>query len=205
MVRLRPELFFRFILLTGLISLVFIGFFTVRHQTTKENRFQSFVNEEFISVLAKNRVFVFESGQQEISADLINSADSDSTMFVVPDHSHTTFYLFWSPWSEKSKEILFYLDKNVQALGDSQYQIVALSVKESRNAVLESLESMDERIKSKIVWVDGTDLYGKLAIPGIPTLIFIGQDGSEIHTYVGVSKGEIDQGLERIRSRFLHY
>ncbi len=180
MVRLRPELFFRFILLTGFISIVFIGFFTVRHQTKQELRFDARAKEQFLTVMnSKNAIEISFHPQDTVRL-------SDSSISI---------YLFWSPWSDKSIEMLQYVDRKVSVIDSVEFELIALSVKESREAVLEVISEIEPTLQQTVHWLEGTQIYGELAVPGIPTLIIVGVDSSVIESFVGVNNQEFEEWI----------
>ena len=181
MVRLKPELFLRFILLTGFISIVWIGWVTIRHQQGKEADFARSMSQIFLTTVKDQRFLQFQ-----------DAVDSTS---IYPFESDLIFYLFWSPWSEKSSQFLVELDQRMISNPGLKAKIVALSVKESQVNTLQKIETLESTLESDVLWIDGTSLYGGLAVPGIPTLLIHDQKDSTITSYVGVSNLDLDQWL----------
>ena len=196
MVRLRPEHFFRFVLLTGFISILFIGFFTVRHQVNKEKQFEEDLNIHFLFVLEEFQKTFIDSVRDDEESLIMIVGDSESSLdlsqkrSIIPQDSTTSIYLFWSPWSEKSIEILGFVDSVVAASEFQEIQFYALSVKESRQTVLEEIHQLKSILLGNVMWVEGTSLYSELAVPGVPTLIIVNAAG--IFSSVGVSREDVE-------------
>jgi hypothetical protein len=181
MVRLKPELFLRFIILTGFISILWIAWVTIRHQQGKEADFASSMSQTFSTVVKDQQFLQF-----------LDDVDSAS---IYPLESDLIFYVFWSPWSDKSSQFLIELDQRMISNKGLNAKVVALSVKESQANTLQKIQTLESSLESDVLWVEGTSLYGELAVPGIPTLLIYDQKDSTITSYVGVSNLDLDQWL----------
>lgn len=179
MVRLRPELFLRFIILTAAVSVLWIAWVTIRHQRGKEEAFSQSMRQTFTKRIEDRNLLHFSPELDSIS--------------VYPLEADLGFYLFWSPWSDKSINLLTTLDELARSENNRDVSIIALSVKESHANTLLKIGQIEPTLQSEIVWIDGTSIYGELVVPGIPTLIIYNQADSSVTSFVGVTQEEIEQ------------
>lgn len=99
---------------------------------------------------------------------------------------------FWSTWSGKSMEINRVL--NDAAKEHPELRIVAAVVKDGEEEIEEYILEHDYTF----YFVDGTDFFQEMLVPGVPSQIFIDRTGAYFDSQIGEDSGALAAKLNKL-------
>jgi hypothetical protein len=165
------------------ISFVAIAWSTIAYQERRLTRFEEALPSRLqeISLDSLSRLEVgrprpmpqqdtqqakHQDTQQDAHLNTHLDSQRDTNRNQIPPLDYPLTLLFWAPWSDESINIL------QQESRDSTTSLVALSVKDSRENVVNVLEGITmERSVTNFRSYDGTPLYQAWELPGVPTVV----------------------------------
>tara|TARA_R100001143_G_scaffold63515_2_gene71246 strand:+ start:40857 stop:41381 length:525 start_codon:yes stop_codon:yes gene_type:complete len=172
--RIDPKHFNKFIAFCAVITLIVIIYSTFHYSIKQTSDFQSRVD----NVDFKNLSFFSYS-----DGDSLKINDLKGTPVVIH---------FWSTWSGKSLNVNQYLlDYSTQ---HDELKVIAASVKDAESLIMEYLDSK----RYSFHFVEGTEFYQSLLVPGVPTQILLNRDGSLHSTHVGDDIEELQELLNML-------
>lgn len=170
--RLDSKYFTPFLAVTTVVTLAVILYATIAYL----NKQQEIVRENVSELQTGQLTFTdLESGAQ------VRAIDYTGQPVVVH---------FWATWSGRSAEVGEALSR-IQGSRPGLV-VIAASVRDHPDLALEWAESHQETFH----WVEGTDLYQELQIPGVPSQLLINRQGEVVTLHVGDDMESLEQELE---------
>jgi len=154
--RLDPKYFNVFIGVIAVISVLAIFYSTIRYSQNQVRNFEENLGEIHLDTLT------FKSFSSPDSLRL-----SDLTNEPVIIH-------FWSTWSSKSKDVNDFLNRYIAK--NNNLTVIAAVVRDDDEMVRNYINNQSLPFH----FVEGTDFYQKLLVPGMPAQILISK-GSELY------------------------
>lgn len=172
--RLDSKYFTPFLAVTTIVTLAVILYATIAYL----NKQQETVREN-VTDLQTDELIFDELG----TGETIRAGDFTGQPVVVH---------FWATWSGRSAVV-------AEALSRIQRSrpglvVIAASVRDHPDLVAEWAESHQETFH----WVEGTELYQELQIPGVPSQLLINRQGEVATLHVGDDMESFEQELERL-------
>ncbi|MEX2457278.1 MAG: TlpA disulfide reductase family protein, partial [Balneolaceae bacterium] len=119
---------------------------------------------------------------------------SDDSLSISQFSGEPVVIHFWSTWSGKSMEINEVLNEFKSENED--LIVIAAAARDGEELIL---EYMNEH-SLPFHFVNGTDIYLDLLVPGLPSQILINRDGEVVNTQVGADVEELLQKLRALVS-----
>lgn len=155
-------------LMCALFTMIFIVYSSFSFKESQKERFTEYTLS-YDSLLITPHPFVVKSDSLRLG-DLKGSK---------------TLVLFWASWSEKSSQIMTELD--VVSERFPELNIIAALVKDVTDSAEEVLLDHD------FEYIDGTILFNRIRVPGIPSYFLLDEEGNLVSTNVGFKEGEIKE------------
>ncbi|MCC5933867.1 MAG: hypothetical protein LAT75_07300 [Candidatus Cyclonatronum sp.] len=162
--RLDQKYFIPFMLVVAGICVVLIVFFNLRFMGSQQQRFAERVGDGQAHLEQLYPAF-FEAGD-------IRPADFTGEQPLI--------LLFWSSWSGRSDEAQQDLFRRISA-HNPQAVVISAAVKDNAEFVREIAEIHGY----PFIFVDGTEHYNDVRLPGLPSLIAFRADGSLFGSRLG--------------------
>lgn len=159
--KLDQKYFIPFLLITALLTGIVIFVSSLNYAANQRETFREEIGE---TDLSEWKLYHYSSGDS-ISISRFNGS---------PVIIH-----FWSTWSDLSLEL-----NRVMSQLKSEHDdlvIVAAAARDAENLVEEHIQTSDY----DFVYVEGTQLYQELMVPGLPSQLFINRDGNIVDQNVG--------------------
>jgi len=172
--RLDPKYFNLFIGICAIITFFVILYSTFRYVDNQEDLFEETVHQIDI----ENRKLA-----QINHMDSLRVGDLKGNPVVID---------FWATWSGKSKHMHKILSEI--AARNPDLKIVAASVKDGEELIKQYISETDY----PFIYVDGTELFHNLQVPGIPSQIVLKRDGTVSDMQVGEGAGELSEKIELV-------
>lgn len=163
--KLDQKYFVPFLAVAAIITALLITFFTISSQKGQRQVFRSFVMQQDTLKLEQMPV-LYEQ-------DSISVADLKGK-FVILD--------FWATWSNFSEDIHYQISELSEQHSDT-LEVIA-GVVEDRQ---EKIDAYIQRHNFPFYFVDGTAVFNKYDIPGMPTEIIFNPEGEIIDVFFGYS------------------
>lgn len=172
--RLDPKYFNLFLACCAVVTIAVILYGTIRYHQKQEDTFRENIESFDLHTLTLSYV-----------------ADSDSVR--VQDFEGNPLIIdFWSTWSDKSRDVHTTL---AEAAGNYPgLKILAASVRDDEELVLAYINRHDY----PFTYVEGTEFYHQMQVPGIPSLIFIDRSGTYVDLQVGEDPGQLNLNIEAL-------
>ncbi|MEX2368552.1 MAG: TlpA disulfide reductase family protein [Balneolaceae bacterium] len=172
--RLDPKYFNLFLACCAAVTIAVILYGTIRYHQKQEDTFRENIESFDLHSLSLSYV-----------------ADSDSVR--VHDFQGAPLIIdFWSTWSDKSRDVHTTL---AEAAGNySGLKILAASVRDDEELVLDYIH----RHGYPFIYVEGTEFYHQMQVPGIPSLIFIDRSGTYVDLQVGNDPEQLNLNIEAL-------
>lgn len=171
--RLDPKYFNLFIAFCALITIVVIVYGTINYSKNQAEDFRDNIAEVQLDTLS------FKS----YTGDSLSLSHLKGDPVVIQ---------FWSTWSGKSLDVNSQLEeyrKNNPGL-----KIVAAAVRDGEEQVRDYIQSKD----FDFIYVEGTDFFQHLLVPGVPSQIFIDENGMLFTVQVGEDSAALSDKLNRL-------
>lgn len=161
--RIDPRHFNKFMAIVAVVAAILIAVTTLNYISGRESAFQ----------------------QQMMEADSLGYVDfprinSIDSLQLREFHGQFLLLDFWSTWSDPSREFHAHLSR----LSDPKLQqmvVVAASVRDESSKVQQYKESHNYPFE----YVDGTQFYKKMNLPGVPSQVLFNPEGEVVATFVG--------------------
>ncbi len=163
--KLDQKYFIPFLAVVAIVTALLITFFTISSQKGQREVFRNYILKQD-SLSTEQMPLLGESDSLSVS-DFQNK-------FVVLD--------FWATWSNFSEDAHYRLDELVRQYPDT-LEIIAAVVKDQK----EKIDAYIGRHNFPFHYVDGTAVFNKYSIPGMPTEIVYSPDGRIIDIFFGYS------------------
>lgn len=174
--RLDPKYFNLFLIVCGVLTLIVIVFGTIRYVSNQQETFKENLAETNLS----------EHNFMEYA--------SDDSLSITQFSGDPVVIHFWSTWSSKSLEINEVLRDFYSE--NEELVVIAAAARDGEELILEYMN--DHSLP--FYFVNGTDLYLDLLVPGLPSQILINRNGEVFNTQVGANVDELTQKLEALVS-----
>jgi len=172
--RLDPKYFNLFIGICAVITLLVILFSTFRYVENQAEMFEETLDQTEI----ENRKLAYIN-----QSDSLRIGDLQGDPVVIH---------FWATWSGKAKnmhEALTNIAEKKPGL-----KVVAASVKDVKELIKEYISETD----NPFIYVDGTDLFHDLQVPGVPSQIILKRDGTVSDMQVGEGVAELSDKIDEV-------
>jgi hypothetical protein len=155
--RLDQKYFIPFMLIVAGICLVLILYFNIRHLDSQQQRFAERVGD--------GSVHLEQAFPAWFSDDEVRVADftGDGPLIL----------FFWSTWSQRASQAQQHLYELYES-AERRPVIVSAAVKDNEEHVREEAE----RYGYPFLFVNGTEHYNEVRLPGLPSLIAWNPDGT---------------------------
>ncbi len=173
--RLDPKYFNLFIAICAALTIIAIVWSTFSYSQTQKDEFR-----ENLEKVQLDEV-VFKSYSE---ADSISLGDKKGAPVIIQ---------FWSTWSGKSKQVHSFINDFQQSSPD--LVVLSASVKDAEELIR---EYMNEQAYD-FHYVEGTDFFQGLYVPGVPSSILIDRDGNLFYSQVGDDIESLEKALKNMR------
>lgn len=179
--RIDPKYFNLFIGVCAALTVLIIFYSTVRYSQNQISDFEDTVAEyDFHHVSFKS----------------FSQPDSLHFTQLIRDNRPLIIH-FWSTWSEKSIEVIHFLEEYAEE--NPELKVIAAAVRDSEEYIQSYISENDHDLH----FVEGTDFYHSMMVPGMPTQIMFSADGSFFSSHVGdeliTLKNELDNLMKNER------
>lgn len=172
--RIDPKYFNRFIGICALITVIVITYSTIRY--------------------SQQQITDFENNVSAIQPDTLSfrSFSAQDSLHFNEIEERPVIIHFWSTWSDKSIEVGEFLN----SFSDRHEELVVIAavVRDGDEKVREYINQHQHSFH----FVEGTDFFHSLLVPGIPSQIFINSEKEIFDTHVGNEISEIETKLNRL-------
>lgn len=175
--RIDPKYFNVFIGIIAVISVLVIFYSTVRYTQNQVHNFKENLSEIRLDTLS------FASYSSPDSLQLSELADEKVVIH------------FWSTWSSKSKDVNKFLRRYVTE--EKNITVVAAVVRDDEEMILEYIN----KNSFPFYFVEGTEFYQKLLVPGMPAQILIGEGNQLFGTHIGDDTRELETQLNDLLNK----
>lgn len=172
--RLDPKYFNLFLVICAALTLLVIVYGTIRYVSNQQIVFKQNLDEVEISTIQ----FAQYAADDSLSTDQFSG-------FPIVLH-------FWSTWSDMSMNV----NRELAELSNRYPELVVIAAA-ARDGDEQVLQYISEN-SYPFEYVNGTDFYLDMLIPGLPSQIFINREGEIVDTQVGEDLGQIRQKVERL-------
>ncbi len=159
--RIDPKFFNIFIAICAVVGVIVIFYSTVRYSQNQASDFEKNISEIRIDTLS------FRS---------FSKADS---LHLNKASNYPLIIQFWATWSDKSKTVNDFL--NDYKKNHPNLAVISAAVRDSDAKVREYMNQNSHSFQ----YVDGTDLYHSVLVPGIPSQVLIDEHGEFFDTHIG--------------------
>jgi len=172
--RIHPKYFNVFIGIIAGISIFAIFYSTIRYSQNQVRNFEENITEIRLDTL------VFKSFTSPDSLRFSNIA------------TEPVIIHFWSTWSSKSKQVNEFLNRYKTT--NPNITVIAAVVRDDDDMVRDYIQ----KHSFSFYFVEGTELYHKLMVPGMPAQILI-SSGNKLHnTHIGDDTRTLESRLTEL-------
>ncbi len=164
--KLDQKYFIPFMVIVAVFTMLFIVLTSFNFKQQQKERFTEYTLE-YDSLLTKNHPYIGKEDSLRLG-DLAGNP---------------VLLVFWSSWSEKSANLLNEIEFITQ--NDPTLKVVAALVKDVTDSAEEAI------IQHDFIYIDGTILFNKIRVPGIPSYLLLDENGNLVSTHVGYKEGAI--------------
>ncbi len=172
--RIDPKYFNLFLAICAAVTLVIIIVSTIYYASKQQETFRQEISKADLSQWS-----------------FYNYSSGDSLSFD-QFRGRPVVIHFWATWSDMSMD----LNETLSRLKSEQPDIVILAA-----AARDGEEQVKEYMRDQshdFVYVHGTELYQGLKVPGVPSQLFVGQNGEIRDHLVGNDPEEMEQKLRQL-------
>ena len=163
--KLDQKYFVPFLAIAAVITALLITFFTISSQKGQRQVFREYIMQQDSLRLEKMPV-LYENDSLSVT-DLKGK-------FVILD--------FWATWSNFSEDMHFQISELVKQHPDT-LEVIAAVVKDRQDKIDEYIERHDFPFH----FVEGTAVFNKYDVPGMPTEIIYSPEGNIMDVFFGYS------------------
>jgi thiol-disulfide isomerase/thioredoxin len=160
--RLDNKYFIPFMGVIALLTLFAIIYGTITYTQKQADNFRVSIDEVQLDTLA------FHTFQDDTSQLLLNELESRPVIIQ-----------FWATWSGKSLAVNNFLEEYQQQ--NPELEVIAAAVRDSDELILEHIGKHANQFR----YVNGTEFFQQLLVPGVPSQILVGRDGALYDIHVG--------------------
>lgn len=176
--RIDPKYFNVFIFILALVAAALIVIYSVITDRSNQRQFQQFV-----------------TSSDSLSYEYWPEAFSDDSLSIQGLQGRYVLVDFWATWSVYGEERHRHLQRMLEAHPE-HLTVLAASVRDR----VEDIRSYREQHGFPFTYVDGTRIFSRYRVPGIPSMILYNPD-SEIQTVFVGFEGKIQiDSLEQVIS-----
>ncbi|MDZ7773662.1 MAG: TlpA disulfide reductase family protein [Balneolaceae bacterium] len=176
--RIDPKYFNVFIFILAIVAAALIVFYSVSTDRSNQRKFREFI-----------------TSSDSLGLEYWNEAFSNDTLSIEELDSRFVLVDFWATWSVYGDE----RHRHLHRLLEEHPEILTVLAASVRNP-LEEVREYREQHGFPFTYVDGTRIFTKYRVPGIPTMILYGPDGRIRTVFVGFEgEAQIDS-LNRVIS-----
>jgi thiol-disulfide isomerase/thioredoxin len=159
--RIDPKYFNVFIGVIAVISVLAIFYSTIRY--------------------SQNQVQNFEQNLGNVPLDTLKfkSYSSPDSLHLSDFANDPVIIHFWSTWSSKSKDVNEFLKRYIDEGND--ITVIAAVVRDDEDMVLDYIQKHSFPFQ----FVEGTEFYQTLLVPGMPAQILVGKGSELFDTHIG--------------------
>ncbi len=162
--KLDKKYFPHFMAVMAVLSAMIIVYSSLRYQETRNERYFRSIAENDSLTTQEFRLLTSEGG--------VTIADYTGEHVVL---------VFWASWSDMSTLML----DELYTLYDQRNDLKVIAA-----LVKDATETVDfETLQDGLIYVDGADMYNQLKVPGIPSYVLFGPDGTYKYAHVGYQEG----------------
>lgn len=172
--RLDPKYFNLFMVICAILTLLVIVYGTVNY--------------------SNNQIIEFENQIEEVRLDTLSfESYSDGEILSIQSQiGRPVLIHFWSTWSGKSigmnEQLHHYQTQN------PSLQVIAAVVKDGEEQVMDYIHENS----FEFLYVNGTDFFQDLKVPGVPSQILIDENGTLFYVQVGNDMENLLSELDRM-------
>lgn len=181
--RIDPKYFVTFLAVTAVLGALLITFFTVSSQQGRRQDFKRMVLQQD-SLRTEKMPLLNESGEEVDSLSVAGLQGS----YVVLD--------FWASWSDFSEGAHRELEKLVYN-HPHKLKVIAAVVQDQQDKVADYIQ----RNRFPFEFVNGTRVFNKYTVPGIPTQLVYNPQGELTKVWFGFADSTRYDSLDAIISR----
>jgi len=174
--RLDPKYFNLFLGICAILTLIVIIWGTIRYVNNQQIRFERNLQEINLSEIYF---------QEYATGDSLSVKEFRGEPVVIH---------FWSTWSERSMNVNIHIENVVKE--NPELVVLAAAARDDADMVIEYMEEYEFPFR----FVNGTDYYLDLLVPGLPSQIFIDKNGEIVGSQVGSDSDELRTNLENLLS-----
>lgn len=172
--RLDPKYFNLFLVVCGFLTLIVIVFGTIRYVSNQQETFKENLDAT------------------DLSEHHFMEYASDDSLSITEFSGDPVVIHFWSTWSGRSKEINEVLREFKS--DNEDLVVIAAAARDGEELIVEYMNDHS----FPFYFVNGTDIYLDLLVPGLPSQIMIDRSGEVVDTQVGADSEQLLQKLEAL-------
>lgn len=172
--RVDPKHFNKFIAICAALTVIAILFSTIRYSQNQTTDFQNRIQDVDFSKLT----FYSYTDQDSLRIDDVQ----DRPVII-----H-----FWSTWSGKSQKVNQFLKEYSQQ--NEEIYVIAAAVRDDESLILDYINSS----LFPFHFVEGTEFYHSVLVPGMPTQIILNREGLLNSTHIGDDTEAIYNLLQKL-------
>lgn len=174
--RIDPKYFNVFIGVIAAISVLAIFYSTIRYTQNQVRNFEDNLSDVGLDSLS------FKSFS---APDSLRLSDFSGEFIIIQ---------FWSTWSSKSKDVNEFLRGYRQDNPNINIEVIAAVVRDDEEMVLDYINGQSLPFH----FVEGTEFYQKMLVPGMPAQIIIERGNKLAGTHIGDNTRVLEAQLNEI-------
>ena len=174
--KLDPKYFNGFIAVCAILALLAIVYSTIRYSQKQVTDFRNNIAEVELDTLA------------------FRSYTNPDSLYLKNLYEYPLVLQFWSTWSGKSQQVNEFLHEFSSE--QPGFIVVAAAVRDGEEQVLEYMN----QVNYDFYFVEGTEFYQTIYIPGIPAQILIKKNGELFATHIGDDTEELKEKIIKLMS-----
>lgn len=159
--RLDPKYFNLFIAICALLTLIVIVYGTINYSNKQATEFSENLEAVRLDTLSFSRF---------ASDEIVSLAEFEGEPVIIQ---------FWSTWSGKSIGVNRFLDNYTGE--NPSLRVIGAIVRDGEEQVAEYLSENNH----SFIFVEGTEFFQELLIPGVPSQILVNRSGTLFDSQVG--------------------
>lgn len=172
--KIDPKYFNLFIAVCAVITLIVILFGTMKYHSNQEKTLRENISEVHFGDVK----FTYISESDSLA---LSDLKGDPVMIV-----------FWATWSGKSQNVHPEIDELQQNY--PEFKVIAAAVRDDPELIIDYIDMHD----FSFIYVNGTDFYHKLQVPGVPSQILIDREGNIFDIQIGENREELRKKVDSL-------